>query len=63
MNSVEDAFAKQVAWCEQLGSPFTARVLRAVARDLPPPVRDWAGDPVADALPLRVAGELRVVPR
>ena len=61
MNFVEDAFAKQVDWCERLGSPFTARVLRTVARDLPAPVRDWAGDPVADALPLRVAGALHAL--
>ena len=61
MTTVQDAFAKQVAWCDQLGSPFTARVLRAVADHLPPPVRDWTGDPVADALPLRVAGALHAL--
>jgi len=61
VSSVQVAFAKQVAWCEQLGSPLTARVLRAVATDLPAPVRDWAGDPVADALPLRVAGALHAL--
>lgn len=59
--AVADAFAKQVAWCERLGSPFTARVLRAVAGDPPASVRDWAGDPVADALPLRVAGALHAL--
>ena len=58
------AFDNQVAYCNQAGAPVTARVVAAL-RDLleqgePGPlfdaIRAWPGAPLADALPLRVAG-------
>ncbi|RYB07655.1 DUF2332 domain-containing protein [Lichenibacterium ramalinae] len=58
------AFDTQVGWCEALGSPFTAAVLRAVADDIAADgiaaalTEAWPGDPLADALPLRLAGAL-----
>ena len=62
--AVATAFANQVVYCESGGAPITARVVAAVAKLLasgaPGPflsrVRDWEGAPLADALPLRVAG-------
>lgn len=59
--SVAESFARQIDWCDQLGSPFTARVLRVVAEHLPDSLRDWPGDATADALPLRVAGALHAL--
>lgn len=62
-----DAFAKQIRWCESLGSPFTARLLTVLADDIAAGgataelVRSWAGDPVADALPLRMAAALHAL--
>ena len=62
-----DAFAKQIRWCESLGSPFTARLLTILADDIAAGgataelVRSWAGDPVADALPLRMAAALHAL--
>lgn len=61
---VSDAFARQARYCREHGSPFTARVLHAAARALDRgepvlrPLAAWPGDPVADALPLRLAGAL-----
>jgi hypothetical protein len=61
------AFAKQVGWCESLGSPFTAQVLAALAADISAGgpaaelVNDWPGDPVADALALRMAASLHAL--
>ncbi len=65
--SVLSAFAKQIAWCESLGSPFTARLLTVLADDIAAGgisaalVRAWPGDPVADALALRMAGALHAL--
>jgi hypothetical protein len=59
-----DSFRKQIGWCEQLGSPFTARIVEALADDwqqggaLRELLPEWPGDPTHDALPLRVAGAL-----
>ncbi len=64
---VIESFRKQVGWCERLNSPFTARLLQAASGDLEHggPLADligeWPGDPVADALPLRVAGALHAL--
>ena len=62
-----DAFAKQICWCESLGSPFTARLLTVLVDDIAAggataeSARRWAGDPVADALPLRMAAALHAL--
>jgi len=64
---VLEAFNKQVRWCRELGSPFTADLLQLAAQDLEQagPLADvighWSGDPTADALPLRLAGALHAL--
>lgn len=58
------AFDNQVAYCTQAGATVTARVVAALrdllAADEPglllDAIRAWPGAPLADALPLRVAG-------
>ncbi len=56
------AFAKQISWCDSLDAPFTARLLRLLSDDVAKAgptaalIGQWPGDPVADALPLRLAG-------
>jgi hypothetical protein len=64
---VLDAFDKQIGWCESLGSPFTARLLTTLREDIAAGgtsaelVRAWPGDPVADALALRMAAALHAL--
>src|ERR1700722_10437943 len=64
---VLDAFDKQIGWCESLGSPFTARLLTILRDDIAAGgtsaelVRAWPGDPVADALALRMAAALQAL--
>ena len=68
---VREAFRDQARWCDQLGSPFTARVCRLCAEllgaDIPiaTSILDWPGDPSvkADSVPLRVAGALHYLAR
>jgi hypothetical protein len=65
--AVLDAFAKQIGWCENLGSPFTARLLTILRDDIAAGgtsselTRGWPGDPVADALALRMAAALHAL--
>jgi hypothetical protein len=65
--SLADAWARQIAWCDGNGSPFTARVLDAAWTDLARGgalaalLPDWPGDAGADAVPLRVAGALHAL--
>lgn len=62
--AVATAFANQVAYCENAGAPITARVVAAILEVLKSDasnalierIRSWHGAPLADALPLRVAG-------
>jgi hypothetical protein len=65
--TLAEAFARQIAWCDDNGSPFTARVLETAwaererggaLRELLP---EWPGDAGADAVPLRVAGALHAL--
>jgi len=62
--TIDDHFAEQAAWCAELGSPFTADLLKCFAEDFKQggPVRtlcaDWPGNPRKDALGLRLAGAL-----
>lgn len=69
MSPLRDAFAQQAAWCEQLGSPLTARLCRALDAALGGPaakgrlarhLRDWPGDPgpAGASLPLRLCAAL-----
>ncbi|NII11701.1 DUF2332 domain-containing protein [Oleiagrimonas sp. C23AA] len=63
-DALVEAFTRQIEWCERLGSPFTARVLRQVVVSLQAPASPMASVaelPSAggyDALPLRVAAAL-----
>ena len=60
------AFASQAIWCERLGSPFTARLVKLLGERLDRTtavgarVLAWPGDPApqADGVPLRLAGAL-----
>ena len=62
--AVATAFANQVAYCQKADAPITARVVAAIAAllDSDEPgalldrIRKWQGAPLADALPLRIAG-------
>lgn len=62
--AVERAFANQVAYCTNANAPITARIVSAIAEVLEGPeenallerIRRWQGAPLADALPLRIAG-------
>lgn len=68
-DAVAIAFANQVAYCERGGAPLTARVVAGIAAvlasdqqgELLARIRAWDGAPLADALPLRVAGGLHAL--
>ncbi|MFN3935216.1 DUF2332 domain-containing protein [Parvibaculum sp.] len=68
-NRIRDDFLRQAGACDMLGSPFTARVCRLLAKRLDmgshfgARVLGWAGDPQADALPLRAAGGFHALKR
>jgi hypothetical protein len=65
--TVLDAFDKQIGWCEKLASPFTARLLTILRDDIAAGgasaelALGWPGDPVADALALRMAGAMHAL--
>jgi hypothetical protein len=65
--TIDEAWQRQIAWCDGNGSPFTARVLEAAWADrarggaLAALLPDWPGDAGADAVPLRVAGALHAL--
>lgn len=67
--AVDRAFANQVAYCEMAQAPVTGRVCfalgRLLASDAPGAVlaraRAWPGAPIADALPLRLAGAIHAL--
>lgn len=62
--AVQTAFANQVAYCRHAGAGVTARVVGAIGAVLRSDaggavverIRHWPGAPLADALPLRIAG-------
>ncbi|MFC5414706.1 DUF2332 family protein [Dongia soli] len=66
-DAVLQSFRNQIKWCRGLGSPFTARLLQQALLDLERGgllaelIGDWPGDPVEDALPLRLAGALHAL--
>lgn len=67
---VAAAFAAQVDWCRLLDLPFTARLMEAAPLALAgapgataAAIRDWPGEPVRDALVLRLAGGLHALVR
>ncbi|MFZ5745169.1 MAG: DUF2332 domain-containing protein [Pseudomonadota bacterium] len=63
------AFDNQVAYCTQAGATVTARVVAALRDllergergELLDAIRAWPGAPLADALPLRVAGGIHAL--
>ncbi|KZE08770.1 MULTISPECIES: DUF2332 domain-containing protein [Sphingomonas] len=63
------AFRQQAAFCAAMDAPITARVCEALAdalsRDGATGRRtlDWPGDPIPDALPLRLVGGLHALAR
>lgn len=66
--AVRTAFSNQVAYCRAAEAPVTARIVAAAASLLDRPatgfarrIADWPGAPLADALPLRVAGGLHAL--
>ncbi|QKG69959.1 DUF2332 domain-containing protein [Erythrobacter mangrovi] len=67
--AVRTAFANQVDYCEHNGAPITARIVAAIwaAIDagldnaLARRIVEWQGPPLADALPLRVAGGIHAL--
>ncbi|SKB58791.1 DUF2332 domain-containing protein [Sphingopyxis flava] len=67
-DAVRTAFSNQVAYCRAAEAPVTARIVAAAASLLDKPATDfarqiaeWPGAPLADALPLRVAGGLHAL--
>lgn len=67
--SIRDAFRLQAQYCLAAGSPLTADVVAALGDILDHSTRtgarilDWTGDPLVDALPLRIAGGLNALAR
>ncbi len=61
------ALRKQIGWCDGLGSPFTARLLAILAAEIAAGgiaarlTDGWSGDPLADALGLRLAGAMHAL--
>ena len=61
------AFLQQAGYCEAMGAPNTARVCRTIAATLTDAsttgrrVLAWPGEPIADALPLRLVGGLHAL--
>lgn len=59
---VRDAFTNQIEYCRSNGAPITGRMVEAIigaldeSSELGRRVLGWDGNPLADALPLRVAG-------
>jgi len=67
LDAVIGAFRDQARWCGELGAPFTQQLLRAALADLESDgwlaqrIGHWPCNPVADTLPLRVAGALHAL--
>lgn len=67
--TVRAAFRTQAEWCRRLDAPFTADVCDALASGLDRTtavgrrVLDWPGEPVTDALALRLTGGLNALVR
>ncbi|MEJ0058353.1 MAG: DUF2332 domain-containing protein [Terricaulis sp.] len=64
LEAITRAIELQAQWSVAIGSPFMAALMREASRDCEAggPVadllRDWPGDPIADALPTRLGGAL-----
>ena len=59
----------QIGWCREGGAPFTANILEVIRDNLTgdgalaPLVVPWHGNPLADALVLRIAGAMHLMAR
>jgi hypothetical protein len=68
-DAIRNAFRQQAAGCRAMNSPLTAEILETLADTLDHSSRtgarilDWPGDPMADALKLRIAGGLHALAR
>jgi len=68
-DGIRAGFRQQAAWCRLLGGPFTARLCEQLAERLDRTtatgraVLGWAGDPLADALMLRLTGGFHALAR
>lgn len=68
-DAIRAAFRKQAELCHAVGSPLTARIVGTLADVLDHEtatgrrILDWSGDPMIDALPLRIAGGLNALVR
>ena len=66
---IRDAFREQADFCRAAGSPLTGDILLALAQTLDHTTRtgaailNWQGDPMKDALKLRIAGGLNALVR
>jgi len=69
LDQILRALEKQIAFCRGAGAPFTANVLEVVRENLTgggalaPLVVPWRGNPLGDALALRIAGALHLMVR
>ncbi|HMS20865.1 DUF2332 family protein [uncultured Sphingorhabdus sp.] len=68
-DAIRNAFRQQASGCRAMNSPLTAEVLETMAEILDHNSRtgarilDWPGDPMVDALKLRIAGGLHALAR
>ena len=68
-NAIRDAFRMQASFCIASGSPLTGEVCAALAERMDRKTRtgaailDWQGDPMADALMMRITGGLNALAR
>lgn len=66
---IRAAFALQAAYCAQMAAPITARIAAALGQGITRAsatgrrVLDWPGEPVSDALALRLVGGLHALHR
>ena len=69
LSRVQQQFAAQAAACDELGSPFTARLCRLLERRLTLSshfgrrILEWEGDPFADNVALRACGAIHALAR
>ena len=68
-STIRAAFAQQAEWCRAFGAPFTGALCATLAARLDRStavgarILDWPGDPMADALMMRVTGGLNALVR
>lgn len=69
LDQILRAMEKQIAFCHAAGAPFTANIIEVIRDNvvaggaLAPLVVPWHGNPLGDALPLRITGALHLMVR